>query len=350
MTERRFEFFVEGADPSRTVLVDGTADGFRSLSHWPGNTTPAALKRDLSTGIALHWAQLSDAEHARLLGDFSVVANNHYDTDGVLSVFAVLHPERALAHRDLMLAAAAAGDFAVWRGEEAAAIDLTIMASSSSPDSPVPGVAAMSSDVERWAACYEHWLRELPALLSDPLQHRELIATELDRLHAQLELVRRGEDLQVQRFPDEDLALVTTRAALGPVALHEAVGDLHRVLVVHPGDDGPRYRFEYRDESWFELVDKRPLPLPRVKLDALRERLSTAECAARSAPSASDETAGRWWCEDLLRPVARLGFGRNEPPSGFFLDLGDELANDQASRLEPEFVLRELRAALRPRG
>jgi len=343
MTERRFEFFVEGADPSRTLLVDGTAEGYASLSHWPGNATPVALKRDLSTGIALAFAALNEAERVAFVGTRDVVANNHYDTDGVLSVFAVLHPEQALARRDVLLAAAAAGDFAVWRGPDALAIDLTIMASSSSPGSPVPGLAAAHSDTERWAAAYAYWLDALPELLDDPQRHRALVAAEFDATLAQLERVHAGDDVHVERFPDDDLAVVTTRAELGPVALHEAAGDLHRVLVVHPGADGPRYAFEYRDESWFELVEKRPLPLRRVPLDALRDELDAAERAAGGPADA------RWWCEGLARPVTRLGFGRGEPPAGFFLDLGPSFADDAPSKLAPREVVERLRSALAPR-
>ena len=83
--EPGFVFAPERADPARTLYVDGTEAGFRSLSHWPGNSTPPALKHDLSTGIALAWARLSPAERRGLLGSFSQVANNHYDTDGALS-------------------------------------------------------------------------------------------------------------------------------------------------------------------------------------------------------------------------------------------------------------------------
>ena len=47
----------------------------------------------------------------------ALVVNNHYDTDGVLSVFALLEPAAALAHEALLVAAAAAGDFDEWPEE-----------------------------------------------------------------------------------------------------------------------------------------------------------------------------------------------------------------------------------------
>lgn len=333
----RFALFEETADPRQVLLVDGTASGFRSLSHWPGNSTPARLKRDLSTGIALAWAQLSDAERSDLLGPFEVVANNHYDSDGVLSAFVVLNPEQALEHEALLLDTAAAGDFCVWRGRDALAIDLSLLAFSSHAESPaLTKLGASPTDRERWAAAYAFSLAELPALLADPRRHEALFREEERRILEQLDQVEDGRALEVQRFPDEDLAVVTTRLPLEPVPLHHACGDLHRVLVVHPGEDGPRYRFCYRDESWFELVEKRPLPLPRLPLDALRDELAARE---------GEHADARWWSEGLAAPVARLGFGREGPPSGFFLDL--ELADEAPSRLAPELVLERLRDALR---
>ena len=77
MSQPRFLFSPVDADPARTLFVDGTEAGFRSLSHWPGNSTPPPLKRDLSTGIALAWAALSPPERERILGPFDRLANNH---------------------------------------------------------------------------------------------------------------------------------------------------------------------------------------------------------------------------------------------------------------------------------
>ena len=42
------------------------------------------------------------------------MVNNHFDTDGLLSIWVLLDPERALACRDLLVAAAEAGDFDEW--------------------------------------------------------------------------------------------------------------------------------------------------------------------------------------------------------------------------------------------
>lgn len=85
-----FRPFDPGMDPDTAVMIDGWAPGFRMISHWPGHTTPEPLRHDLTTGSAFLWAETSEARRRELLGEFSVVTNNHYDTDGALSLFTML--------------------------------------------------------------------------------------------------------------------------------------------------------------------------------------------------------------------------------------------------------------------
>ncbi len=47
------------------------------------------------------------------------MVNNHVDTDGMLSVFTLVHAELALAHRQPIVEAAGMGDFMGWGGDEA---------------------------------------------------------------------------------------------------------------------------------------------------------------------------------------------------------------------------------------
>jgi hypothetical protein len=104
---------LERPDSRRTVFADGTADAtFRTdvdleLSHWIPNRTPAAFKADTSTEICVNFVASGDA-------DYELVVNNHADVDGVLSVFTLLHPVTALAHRETIVSAAAMGDFWGW--------------------------------------------------------------------------------------------------------------------------------------------------------------------------------------------------------------------------------------------
>ncbi len=101
--------FVEfgGTAPAGAAACDGLVAGAElDLSHWPGNATPAALKRDTSVEIALAYGAAG--------GDAKLVTNNHFDADGVLAVFCLLEPEVARAHEALVVGAAEVGDFGAW--------------------------------------------------------------------------------------------------------------------------------------------------------------------------------------------------------------------------------------------
>ena len=321
------------ADPDQVVFVDGTRAGFRTLSHWPGQTTPEALRHDLSTGSALLWAQRAPDERLAILGSFSVVANTHYDTDGVLSTFAVRFPELALAHEDLLLRAAATGDFATWNGRDALALELLLMGLVEPGTEPLQ-LAADTPGPERWLAAYEHAHAELPRWLSDPEAAAARHVERLDRVCAEVEAIERAyelgaDDLFVEPFDDLDLSLVTTTRELTVVGWHRAAGDASRVLMVRPGDDGWRYRLVYRTTSWFELVSRPPGRRPDL-----------AKVLARLRDLDPDAP---WWATDTAMPVAQLGCA---PPEGrdtsFYAD--PHLERDAPTELEPRQLLDVLTA------
>src|SRR5262249_9093223 len=79
--------------PANHLSVDGMTPVGPNLSHWPGNRTPPEWKSDLSTGICLNFARAAASARERFLDGAAVVLNDHYDTDGFLSLVAVLRPE-----------------------------------------------------------------------------------------------------------------------------------------------------------------------------------------------------------------------------------------------------------------
>lgn len=345
-----FLFDPADADPRRTLFVDGTAGGFRSFSHWPGHTTPPSLRHDLSTGIALNWAALPPREREALSGGPAFVANNHYDTDGVLSAWIVLHPDAALEHRDLLLRAAATGDFCIWSGLDALAIDLTVSALPRHPLSPLArSLPPDADDHTRHERAYAWMFDALPALLGDPLRHRAWFDARLGALAADVARVDAllamgpSDALAVERLPEHDLVVVVTDAPITMMALHRAAGPLWRVLHGHRAPDGFRHRFVYRDASWFDMESVRPLP--RVPLEPAVAALQRAEDGAAGRPSSAG-TDARWWCTSHALPVAELGFGPSlRRPEGFFAD--PELHHDPPSRLSPATVRDILTATLR---
>src|SRR5918992_753321 len=98
----RFEFYHAGLDDVQKLSVDGTVSNSIHFSHWQGNETPAAVKADTSTEIALNL--VSSSERERLTLGVDLITNNHFDTDGVLSVWTVLNGAVALKYRDKLIA------------------------------------------------------------------------------------------------------------------------------------------------------------------------------------------------------------------------------------------------------
>jgi len=88
------------------LVVDCTHPRARSLTHHRGGRTPVELGADTSGGIVLNAAK---ARHAWLA--LPRVSCNHFDTDGLVAVYAALQPKEALQHEALLRAAAHLGDF-----------------------------------------------------------------------------------------------------------------------------------------------------------------------------------------------------------------------------------------------
>jgi hypothetical protein len=330
-----FRMFGPGLDPAATLSVDGRAFGLRALSHWPGPPPPAPLSHDVTTGMALAYARKSEAERRELLGSFDVVTNDHYDTDGALSLFAILDPAAALPHEDLMIRAATTGDFRTWHGEDALAVDLTVWAARDAAGSPLRERLNAIDDYATAAdLCYRWTFEQLPQVLADPYRWSSLWQRRFDRVVEERRRLLAGE-LRVERHEDLDLAVVHLQAPLTRHTVVAAAGDLYRILVVHESEQGFRYRFAYRNESWFLRLRDRTSP--RLPLDEAVAALQRLE---------GNGGGGGWWCAPIDSTAAQLGFGAIEQQANVFGDFRTDL--DPVSRLSPAVVIEALRQALVP--
>lgn len=261
---------VDGAPLPTTVLT---------LSHWPNNQSPAAVRRDTSTATVFAWLDAPELHQS-----VPWVTNNHFDEDGLFSMYAVTEPARALADRDLLVAGSFAGDFGVVTDRDAARLCFAIEALTDPEVSPLP--ADVFAEPDRVAALYTAMLDSLPALLRDfhdgwP-RFGDLWALQDEHLAASRALLADGVVTLVEQ-PALDLAVVripaylrrrTVRryladeaAAVHPFAINSAT-QRSRILRVQ----GAHYEFEYRYESWVQLASRR-VPL-RVRLDGLAARLN----------------------------------------------------------------------------
>jgi hypothetical protein len=273
----------EELEGTSNVVVDGSAGPatLLVLSHWPGSPTPDAVRDDLSAQIALR-----ALGHPELFDGIEVVSNNHFDQDGLMSVYALTDPEGAVARRECVIDVARAGDFGWYESRDAARIAMAI-ATLSDPEMSPFGAAMFEGDAT--GALYEELLGTLPAFLDDVEATRQWWEAE-DAHLAESEAAIAGGVVTIEERPDVDLAIVrvpdasadraahrftqTCTGALHPMAVNGATRCL-RVLVLHRG----RARLECRYETWVQFVS-RPV-LGRPDLRGLAAALDRAEGAAR---------------------------------------------------------------------
>lgn len=236
------------------VVVDGSANRSTvlTLSHWPGTLCPDELRADLSAEMAFRYVERGEHLH----GDARVVTNNHFDEDGVVSVFALIDPSAALEHRDFLVDVARTGDFGWFVERDAARASMLISA-----------FAAQQGSGD----AYRPVLPLMPRLRESLDEHRELWIGEDERLSATERAITTG-SVTISEQPEIDLAVVTAPddVALHEMAVHNATPRL-RVLT----RAGRHLSLRYRYESWVLLRSRRPPP--RIDLQGLAERLTDLE-------------------------------------------------------------------------
>src|SRR4051812_37199936 len=204
----RFEFYSDAIAGVPKLSVDGTVDNAIHFSHWQGNETPASVKADTSTETVLNVVAAPNRQE--LTRSIELVTNNHFDTDGLLSVWAMLTGERALPLRDKLIAAAEAGDFSEMSAIDGVRASIVIQGSDSPIDkSGSPLVAKLAGHPVADEA--ESYLLALPHV-ADVIQHTDkyegLWRENWQRIETALDSFAKGAST-VEEYSDIDLSLVT---------------------------------------------------------------------------------------------------------------------------------------------
>ena len=289
------------------VVVDGAtrAGTVLALSHWPQSPTPPVLARDLSAQIVFAFLHASRGEVApggaqakvassmsqirsaiEAAGRAEAVTSDHFDVDGVVSVFAMTESDFALRHEELLVDVASCGDFGVVRSRSAARIAFAIetigddCTSESGLGEATVG-ASIGSGPRYWAV-----LGRMIELVEHP-EHFGRHWEERDAaLGASLEAMRAGL-IRIEELAEVDLAVVTRSPGvsgavsargledrralmLDEVALHSAT-PASRILVFDEG----RCELYFRYEGWVRYVS-RQIPR-RPDLEPLAGQLGAAE-------------------------------------------------------------------------
>jgi hypothetical protein len=306
------------------IIVDGyRADGtVLALSHWRGSGSPEELADDLSTQIAFRYLDRPD-----MAVDADAVSNNHFDEDGLCGIYAVLHPDEALARRDKLIQVASAGDFDTFGDRDMARVAFVLGTMMDEDRSPL-GDAFFSRPYPKVSAgLYEELLVRLPEMVDNPGRFREHWEAEDAWLTHDEKLVASGA-ISIEEWPDIDLAIVTLPDEPAPLALDDEVNLLllhvsaihnrtrmHRILAMR----GRQYQLRYRYETWVKYVSAPTME--RVDLAPLAEELSARE------------DAGKWTFDGVenITPSLRLEGAEESgiPPDAFVETVGDYLSRSK---------------------
>lgn len=269
------------------IVIDGTPNDNTALplSHWPKSGTPWELKADTSVEVVFNYLDSRD----RHIG-VEPVTNDHFDEDGMIGLWCMIHPEAALEQRELLCDASRAGDFGTYRDRRAARIAFTISRLVDTELSPW-GAETFPEDYPDYCVLvYGRLLEMFADILGDLDGHRALWADE-DALLSASEAALEGGEATIEEIAGVDLAVVRVPAdwperpahrftqqrqvMIHPMAVHNRT-DCNRIATI----SGDRISFSYRYESWVQMVSQRPPA--RVDLAPLAGELSAREGAGRT--------------------------------------------------------------------
>lgn len=329
----RFEFHHSGLDNAPKLSVDGTVSNSVHFSHWQGNQTPDEVKADTSTEITLNL--VASPNRQKLTQGIELVTNNHFDTDGVLSVWTLLNGERSLDLREQLIPAAEAGDFSEFSTENGVRASIVIQGSdqaSPNNESGSPLAAYLSGkEITDDAEAYKLVLPEVERVLRNTGEYESLWRSGWEAIAGAIESFEKGKSM-VEEYQDARLSLITlapevfspsgfnpTRHAAPYTAISRyARGQIF--LIATPFGDGWTYRIDYPYYSWAETL-VRP-KVNRHDFGALISQLNQIE----------QNQDGRWKLDNSeMTSVIK------------FLDASNTLAD---SRLRPDELVSLMQAEL----
>jgi hypothetical protein len=269
----RFEYFNETLTEVPKLSVDGLVENAIHFSHWAGNQTDASVKADTSTEIALNVVESDN--RGKLTRGIDLVTNNHFDTDGLLSVWVLLTGPSASELRHEIIPAAEAGDFSEFPNKDAVRASIVIQGSEftvseDGVSSPLAIELNGGQPVNPQRA-YELLLPEVRNVFLDLSRYERLWHDDWARIETALNSFASGTS-RVTEYDDSGLSLVTMDATvysdsgfkptchLAPytAVAHNARGKLFLIAAEVKG--GWSYRVDYPYYSWAETVVR-----PRIR-------------------------------------------------------------------------------------
>ncbi len=223
-----------------------------TVTHWPGYPPPAGIEDDLSAQMAFRLLERPDL----MPDEAELVSNNHFDQDGLVSIYALVAPDDAIERRTFLEGVAFAGDFALCRDRDAARVSMVLSALADGDGLP-------GDYDERTGVLYEDLLGRLPELCDHIGRYRDVWGDEDATLDASNAAFKDGRAV-IEEWPELDLAIVTVADDTPDAGGHRFggswVGGLHPMAVNGRTERatvarlrGRRYDVELRYEGWVQM-------------------------------------------------------------------------------------------------
>lgn len=251
---------------ARHLVVDGAPRNNTSmvLSHWPISPTPIELWRDLSAEIVC--AYLLDEKTWDLSTD--IVTNDHLDIDGLISLYFLTNPERALERADFLVDVARVGDFGVIRSSEAGEVAWILGALIQAPELAVVDLVDSAVTPGRTTTVsYRAMLAVLERIIDAPERFETILRGPRERFLSTMEEIARG-SITLEEHQGSDLCVVHVSETAGiddssnciegvPIGIDSAAvhssTTASRILVCRDS----RYVYYDRYETWVRFVSER---------------------------------------------------------------------------------------------
>lgn len=256
------------------VLV---VDSFHSrgfvLSHWRGAPKLPGLHDDTSTGIVLN-ALKADLPH---LHTHKYVTNNHFDIDGFLGIWSVMHPTLAIAHEHLLRKMALLGDFReidLKTEEDHLALKLVCWINTVERGqfyAPFASYAPGQSEVKQCTDKYFYFLGSFEKVLLNPDAYSNNWVAEYEQVVKDWETLQHSHSA-ISLEKDIRLLVVETPEPMHYYALFGHSNRADAVLSIYSDN---RYELEYKYTSWVDTATRHAFP--RLDLQPLVRQLNKLE-------------------------------------------------------------------------
>lgn len=271
--KRSFIPFSQIKEHENAVVVDSHFPNRLTLSHWPGAPKLKQLHDDTSAGIVLNVLK----HKSEILEGCRYVTNNHFDIDGFLGIWCLIHPEKGLDYDQLFRKMALLGDFReiqLKTAEDHKALQLVCWFNGLENQrfyAPFDNREVGANELHACVPKYDYFLEAFEEVIREPQRGKEFWEEEYEAVIKGMEILQSNKSRQ---WNEDNIRLhvVETPEPLHYYALYSNSQQADMVLCMYEDN---RYELEYKYTSWVDTATRQGYP--RIELDMLADRLNKIE-------------------------------------------------------------------------